>query len=83
MLFCMRTTLNLDDHLIRSAKARAAQQGRTLTSLVEEALRVLLRASPTAADDYDWEPFVRGGGTVGHVDFADRDALFDLMEREQ
>lgn len=34
----MRTTLNLDDGLMREAKKRAAETGRTLTAVVEEAL---------------------------------------------
>ncbi|MEU7145453.1 type II toxin-antitoxin system VapB family antitoxin [Nocardia sp. NPDC046473] len=38
----MRTTLDLDDALLRAAKQRAARDGRTLTSLIEEALRMLL-----------------------------------------
>ena len=35
----MTTTLNFDDRLIRAAKTRAAQDGKTLTRLIERALR--------------------------------------------
>ncbi|MEX0984545.1 MAG: DUF6364 family protein [Actinomycetota bacterium] len=35
----MKTTLNLDAEVLREAKKRAAEQGTTLTHLVEEALR--------------------------------------------
>jgi hypothetical protein len=42
MLICMRTTLNLPDALAEAAKQRAASEGRTLTSLVEEGLRRVL-----------------------------------------
>ena len=38
----MRTTVNLDDELLRRAKERAARQGRTLSEVVSDALRVLL-----------------------------------------
>ena len=41
--FCMKTTLNFDDRLIREAKARAARDGDTLTRLIERALRDYLR----------------------------------------
>ncbi|GAA1639310.1 hypothetical protein GCM10009764_71970 [Nocardia ninae] len=41
-MICMRTTLDLDDALLRAAKQQAARDGRTLTSLIEEALRMLL-----------------------------------------
>jgi hypothetical protein len=48
MLLHMRTTINLDDHLFREAKAVAAREGRTLTDLFEEGLRGALaaRAAP-------------------------------------
>lgn len=39
----MRTTLNIDDALYRDLKSTAALAGRSVTSLVEEALRNLLR----------------------------------------
>lgn len=42
MLFCMRTTLNLDTALMREAKKQAAESGMTLTKLIENALRVEL-----------------------------------------
>jgi hypothetical protein len=38
----MQTTLRLDDDLYRRAKAAAAEQGMSLTRLVEEAVRALL-----------------------------------------
>lgn len=44
----MQTTLRLDDELYRRAKAAAAEQGMSLTHLVEEAIRERLnRAAPT------------------------------------
>ncbi len=45
MLICMRTTLNLNDDLVRQAKKRAAAEDRTLTSVIEDALRRLLASS--------------------------------------
>lgn len=78
----MRTTLNLDDRLMRDLKRRAAETGRTMTDLMEEALREhLARASAPLADrDFRWTT-VRGRGRPA-VDLADRDALYDFMERE-
>lgn len=80
MYFCMRTTLDLDDDLMRAAKRRAAHTGRTLTSLVESALRELLRREAEAPGSFtlDW-PVVRGRALPG-VDITDRDALMDRME---
>ena len=38
----MRTTIRLNDNLLKRAKKRAADEGRTLTSLVEDALVLIL-----------------------------------------
>jgi|ERR1019366_7772947 hypothetical protein len=35
----MRTTVRLDEHLLAQAKRHAAESGRTLTAVIEEALR--------------------------------------------
>lgn len=54
MLAHMRTTLVLDDALLRRAKIAAARSGSTLSKLVERALRDALREDPRPAQ----EPFV-------------------------
>jgi plasmid stability protein len=76
----MRTTLNLDDDLMRAVKRRAAQTGRTITSIIETALHELLRREETPADDYRLEWVVVDGGAQPGVDLTDRDALIDRME---
>lgn len=43
MLGPMRTTLILDDRLVRQAKRRAADTGSTLSEVVNEALREAFR----------------------------------------
>ena len=45
----MKTTLDLPDHLLRQAKQRALQQGRTLKELVAEYIRQGLHGSTTAS----------------------------------
>ena len=42
----MKTTLNIDDGLLRNAKALAAKQGSSLTRLIEEGLRMRVIARP-------------------------------------
>ena len=75
----MKTTMNLDDGLLREAKRRAADRGVTLTHLFEEALRAALTEQPPA-EPYAFDfPMVDGGGPP-LVDVADRDALYDLLE---
>ena len=75
----MRTTLDIDVALLRAAEQRAAATDRTLTSLVETALRELLRRE-SSVEDYrlDWDP-IEGGVQKG-VDLDDRDALWSRME---
>lgn len=43
----MRTTIRINDDLLKQAKKHAASEGRTLTSLVEEGLTLIL-TSPKA-----------------------------------
>jgi len=38
----MRTTIRLDDQLLKSAKQLAQESGKTLTALIEDALRQTL-----------------------------------------
>lgn len=38
----MRTSVHLPDELLRQAKRKAAAEGRTLTSLIEEGLRLVV-----------------------------------------
>lgn len=41
-----RTTVRLPEDLIRRAKAKAAAEGRTLTSLIEDGLRLVVTDKP-------------------------------------
>jgi hypothetical protein len=46
----MRTTIRLDGHLLAEAKRHAAEAGKTLTSVLEQALREsLARRGPKAS----------------------------------
>ncbi|MER6946897.1 DUF6364 family protein [Nonomuraea sp. NPDC000554] len=45
-----RTTVRIDEALLNEAKAYAARNGRSLTSVMEDALRQLLNRSTEAAD---------------------------------
>lgn len=75
----MKTTLNLDDHVMVRLKEEAARQGRTMSELAETALRRLLDAAATGPSRPLPElPTFHGGGHL--VDIADRDALYGAME---
>jgi hypothetical protein len=75
----MKTTLNLDEALMRQAKRVALERGITLTQVVEEALEAtVLRGAERSTYQLGWEP-VRGRRAPA-VDVADRDALIGRME---
>jgi len=80
MLLCMRTTLDLDDEVMRTLKRRAAETGRTLTSLVEEALRSMLERGSQPVPGYRLEWTVVPGGARPGIDLSDRSSLIDLMD---
>ncbi|MHB1194715.1 MAG: ribbon-helix-helix domain-containing protein [Longimicrobiales bacterium] len=79
----MRTTLDLDDAVLRAVKARAAEAGRTMTSFIEEALRDHLAriSGDRAAQPLRW--VVVSGGPRSGVDLADRDSILDSMEERR
>lgn len=81
MLICMRTTLNLDDDLVRRAKEEALRSRRTLTSVIEDALRAALAGAGAATppEPYRVRPFA-GTGLQPGVDLDDSAALYDLMD---
>ena len=83
MLICMRTTINLPDALAAEAKARAAAERRTFTSLVEEGLRSVL-AGGDRRPNQPPEPLPSYGdpGDRILVDLADRDAVWAALEGE-
>lgn len=81
MLGCMRTTIRLDDDLLARAKAHAAQTGRTLTALIEDALRAALARGTAAPRGRTVSlPTHGSGGVQPGVDLDDSAGLLELME---
>ena len=75
----MRTTINLNGELLRSAKRRAASEGTSLRAVVERALHSYLEGGARKSGyRLHWRP-ERGRLRPG-VRLEDRDALLDLME---
>lgn len=77
MVSHMKTTLNIDDTVMARLKREAARTGRTMSELVETALRNLLAKRPDR-DPLPPLPSFDSGGAL--VDIADRDALYRAME---
>ena len=76
----MKSTLNIDDTIMAELKREAARQGRTMSELVETALRLLLR-SHRKQEKLAPLPTFHGGGAL--VDIPDRDAPYQAMYTRQ
>lgn len=78
----MRTTIRLDERLLREAKQFAAKNGRTLTAVIDDALRQLLARAEArpAKRAFRIRPF-KGTGLAPGVDLDDSAALLERMER--
>ena len=76
----MRTTVRLRAELLKKARERAAADGRTLTSLIEEGLGVVLeQARPARAHKVKLPVSRARGGLLPGVDLTRSGDLEDLM----
>ena len=73
----MKTTLNINNQLLAQLKREAATQGRTMSELVETALRLLFQ-NQKVPKPLSPLPTFKSGGYL--VDIADREALYQDME---
>jgi hypothetical protein len=80
----MRTTIRLDDGLLAEAKRYASQSGRTLTGLIEDALREVLarRSRPRPRERIKLTTYGRGGTQPG-VDLDNSAGLLDVMDGDE
>jgi len=78
----MRTTIRLDDQLLKSAKRLARDTGTSLTAVIEDALRQILsrRAIKQPRNPVKLTT-VSGLGVRPGVDLDDSSALLDVMEQ--
>lgn len=78
MIFHMKTTLIIPDHIARELKRRAAKRGETLSAVVAETLRKGLEGPSKSAPP---RPLPTHHLGRPRADLADRNALYDAMER--
>ena len=76
---CMRTTIRINENLLERAKARAAAEGRTLTSLIEEGLTVILATSKGVRPQVELTVSKSGGGVLPGVDLNRSCDLEEIM----
>jgi hypothetical protein len=74
----MRTTVRLDKHLLAQAKKHAAKSGKTLTAVLEQALRESLARRNAQAKALRLKT-VKGGGVRRGVNLDSSASLLDLM----
>jgi hypothetical protein len=78
----MRTTVRLDEGLLEQAKREARRRGTTLTALLEQGLRLMLRKPQSGARRTRVQLSVSRatGGTLPGVDLDDTASLMDRMD---
>lgn len=83
MVINMKTTLNIDDRVLRRLRAEARRRGTTMSALVEAGLRHVLAYPVDSGDGADALPPLPSWNSGGHlVDIDNRDELYRAMEEE-
>lgn len=77
----MRTTIRIDEQLLKEAKHLAIRRGKSLTSIIEDALRESLARQHDSGQRKRIHLITFSGkGLLPGVDLDDSAALLDLME---
>jgi hypothetical protein len=75
----VRTTLDIDDRVLKQAKHRALERGETLTRFIEDAIRHQLSAA-ARLPPYRLSLLTKKGEARPGVDWDDRDSIYEHME---
>jgi len=77
----MRTTIRLDDQVFKAAKQYAHDTGKSLTAVIEDALRLILsRRNRTQPRPVVKLKTVSGNGVRPGIDLDDSASLLSFME---
>ena len=83
ILMGTRTTVRLPESLMREVKRLAAETDRTITKVIEEALREFLaRRASAGRRSHAHLPTDGSGGLRPGVDLTDSNSLLDLMDAD-
>ena len=83
MVIHMKTTLNINDTVMRRLREEAVRRETTMSALVEAGLRLVLADDGTAGDNRGTLPELPGWSSGGHlVDISDREELYRAMDDE-
>ncbi|MCD6569341.1 MAG: hypothetical protein J7L53_01400 [Deltaproteobacteria bacterium] len=75
----IKTTLNISDVVMKQLKEEAVRQGKTMSELVEMAIRKLFQQHRRISTHLPSLPSFDSGGSL--VDLANRESLYETMER--
>lgn len=78
----MKTTLDINDTLLASAKSLAAKQQTTLTRLIEEGLQLRLRSSHPAPRKHKIPVFKGRSGLVAGLNPLSNQAMLDAADHD-
>ena len=78
----MRTTIDVNDDLLRAIKAHATREHQTLKETFEQALRAYLARPAPAIGEATPIPVFRGQGVQQGVDLTENTALRAIMASE-
>lgn len=73
----MRTTIDLDDDILRTLKQRQRKERKSLGRLVSELLAQALEATPRPSADIRWTT----ADLRPRVDLDDKDAVWAVLDR--
>jgi Arc/MetJ family transcription regulator len=79
----MRTTIHIDDHLLTRVKEVAARTGKTMTAVIEDALRLSLERKQPRERKVVRLTTVGGKGPRKGVDLDDTASILEFMERNK
>jgi len=77
-----RTTVRLPEDLLYRANRKAAAEGRTLTSLIEDGLRWIVTEKPRVTSRRRVLPRISqaGGGAMPGIDFTDSATFQEIVD---
>ena len=80
----MRTTITLDDRLLAQLKRRAAESGTSVSRVIDDAVRLLMRAPDTERDAESFELVTFGaGGRFSRHNLDNASALLEMDDLER
>jgi plasmid stability protein len=77
----MRTTIRIDDELLRKLKEQSARTGRSVGALIEDAVRAALNRREGDRTELRSLPTYGGSGVLPGVDLSSPSALLDEMDQ--